>query len=393
MRFLDQIDVKDKVVLVRVDYNVPVKDGRIVDDNRIVQSLPTLHYALQNGAAIVACSHLGKPKGKNVPELSLAPVAKRLGELLNMNVPLAPDCIGPAVETLVAGLAPGQILMLENLRFHPGETANDDEFSKALAKGAQVYVNDAFGVSHRAHASVVGVTRHVPICCGGFLLQKEWQYLGEALKDPARPFVAISGGAKVSSKLAVLKSLLGKVDRLLIGGAMANTFLKAQGFEIGSSLVENDLMEEALKIMAEARKRGVSLYLPVDFIMGTDLKGELASGVRPYQDVPPGEMILDTGPATHVLFSEALKDAKTVVWNGPMGAFENRVFAMGSYNLASELAALDALTILGGGETGVIVNDLNIADKISFLSTGGGSFMEFLEGRELPAFTALEECD
>jgi phosphoglycerate kinase len=392
MRFLDQTDIQGKKVLIRVDYNVPLKDGQVSDDNRIVQSLPTLHHALQQKAAVVLCSHLGKPKGKPVPELSLAPVAKRLGELLNTKIVPAPDCVGVEVEKMVRDLPPGGILMLENLRFHPGEKENDDRFSQSLAKGIDVYVNDAFGVCHRAHASVVGVTRHVPICCGGLLLKKEWEYLGETLKDPKRPFVAITGGAKVSSKLGVLKKLLDKVDRLLIGGAMANTFLKARGLEVGTSLVENDLLDEAGRIMAKAREKGVSLYLPVDCIMGKDPKGELASGVRPYQDIPKDEMILDIGPATHVLFSEALKDAKTVVWNGPMGVFENRAFCMGSYNLASELAALDALTILGGGETGMIVQRLNLGDRFSFLSTGGGSFMEFLEGRELPAFKALKEC-
>lgn len=391
MRFIDELSLAGKRVLLRVDYNVPFKDGKIVDDNRIVQSLPTLQLILEQGASLVLCSHMGRPKGAPVPEFSLKPIATRLAELLGRDVQMAPDCIGAETLAMAEKLQPGQVLMLENLRFHTGETKNDPDFSRELAKMGQVYANDAFGASHRAHASVVGVTAFIDDCCGGLLLKKEWQYLGEALRDPERPFVAIIGGAKVSSKLGILKALMDKVDSMIVGGAMANTFRKAQGFEVGTSLVEDELLEEAMGIMVEAREKGVKFYLPVDFILGTDPKEGIASGVRTYQDIPADEMVLDTGPASHTLFAEVIKNAKTIIWNGPMGAFENPAFAQGSINLCRVVAAIDALTILGGGDTNVIVEQTKLTDKFSFISTGGGSFLEFLEGKELPAFTALEE--
>lgn len=391
MRFLDEISVSGKRVLMRVDYNVPLKGDVIVDDNRIKQSLPTLQLALDQGASLVLCSHLGRPKGEPVPEFSLKPVAKHLSTLLGREVLMAPDCIGPEVLGMAQSLESGQVMLLENLRFHAGETKNDPDFSQALAALAEVYVNDAFGASHRAHASVVGVTEFMDVCCGGLLLKKEWQYLGQALKNPARPFVAIIGGAKVSSKLGILRAMMDKVDSMIVGGAMANTFRKAQGFEVGTSLVEDDLLEDAMNIMVEARQKGVKFYLPVDFILGDNPKGGIASGVRTYQDIPAGEMILDTGPASHTLFSEVIKDAQTVIWNGPLGAFENPAFAQGSINLCRVVAAISGLTILGGGDTNVIVEQLKLADKFSFISTGGGSFLEFLEGKELPAFVALEK--
>jgi phosphoglycerate kinase len=391
MRFLDELSVSGKRVLMRVDYNVPLKDGAITDDNRIRQSLPTLQMALDGGASLVICSHLGRPKGAPAPEFSLKPVAERLAELLGREVKMAPDCVGPEVRAMAEALKPGEVLMLENLRFHAGETKNDPDFSRELAALGQAYVNDAFGASHRAHASVVGVTEFMDECCGGLLLKKEWQYLGEALKDPERPFVAIIGGAKVSSKLGILRALMDKVDSMIVGGAMANTFRKAQGFEVGNSLVEDGLLEEAISIMVEAREKGVKFYLPVDFILGTDPKGGIASGVKTYQDIPEGEMVLDTGPASHTLFAEVIKDAKTVVWNGPMGAFENPAFSQGSINLCRMVASISALTILGGGDTNVIVEQNRLTDKFSFISTGGGSFLEFLEGKELPAFAALEK--
>jgi phosphoglycerate kinase len=390
MRFLDELNVSGKRVLMRVDYNVPLKDGAITDDNRIRQSLPTLQMALDAGASLVICSHLGRPKGVPSPEFSLKPVAVRLAELLGREVKIAPDCIGAEVKAMADALKPGEVLLLENLRFHAGETKNDPEFSRELASLGQVYVNDAFGASHRAHASVVGVTEFIDECCGGLLLKKEWQYLGEALENPERPFVAIIGGAKVSSKLGILKALMDEVDSMIVGGAMANTFRKAQGFEVGTSLVEDDLLEEAVSIMVEAREKGVKFYLPVDFILGTDPKGGIASGVKTYQDIPADEMVLDTGPASHTLFAEVIKDAKTVIWNGPMGAFENPAFAQGSINLCRVVAAIPAMTILGGGDTNVIVEQTGLTDKFSFISTGGGSFLEFLEGKELPAFAALE---
>lgn len=391
MRFLDELSLAGKRVLIRVDYNVPLKGETIVDDNRIRQSLPTLQLALDGGASLVICSHLGRPKGAPDPQFSLKPVAVRLAELLGREVKMAPDCVGPEVKAMADALKPGEILLLENLRFNPGETKNDPDFSRELASLGQVYANDAFGASHRAHASVVGVTEFLDDCCGGLLLKKEWQYLGEALKDPERPFVAIIGGAKVSSKLGILKALMDKVDSMIVGGAMANTFRKAQGFEVGTSLVEDDLLEEAMSIMVEAREKGVKFYLPVDFILGTDPKGGIASGVKTYQDIPEDEMILDTGPASHTLFAEVIKDAGTVIWNGPMGAFENPAFAQGSINLCRVVAAIPAMTILGGGDTNVIVEQTGLTEKFSFISTGGGSFLEFLEGKEMPAFTALEK--
>jgi len=392
MLFLDQVDIQGKRIIMRVDYNVPLKDGAITDDNRIRASLPTINYLLEKGASVVLCSHLGKPKGKKRPELSLKPVAERLKELLNRDVIMAPDCIGEEVLNLAQSLKPGQIMLLENLRFHPGEQKNDPEFARELARMGEIYVNDAFGVAHREHASVVEVAKYVSKCCAGLLLEREWKYLRKALKNPERPFVAVSGGAKVSSKLGILNSLLDKVDRLIIGGAMANTFLQAQGVAMGRSLVEKDLISEAQKILVTAREKGVSLYLPVDFITGTSPDGELASGVCPYQDIPQEEMALDIGPATHTLFAEVLRDARTVVWNGPMGAFENSTFAQGSLNLAESIAHLDALTIVGGGDTDALIHKAGLTEKFSFISTGGGSFLQFLEGRELPAFKALEEC-
>lgn len=392
MLFLEQVDIQGKRVLMRVDYNVPLDDGVITDDNRIRASLPTINYILDKGASLVLCSHLGKPKGKKKPKLSLKPVAERLQELLDRDVIMAPDCIGEEVFALAQNLKPGQVMLLENLRFHPGEQKNDPDFARELAKMGEVYVNDAFGVAHRAHASVVGVVKNISVCCAGLLLEKEWKYLSRALQNPERPFVAVSGGAKVSSKLGILNSLLDKVDCLLIGGAMANTFLRAQGVNMGRSLVEEDLIPEAREILAKARQKGVSVYLPVDFIAGTGPDGEIGSGVCPYQDIPQEEMALDIGPATHILFTEALKCARTVVWNGPMGAFENSHFAMGSKNLAETIASLDALTIVGGGDTDALIHKAGLTGKFSFISTGGGSFLQFLEGRELPAFKALEEC-
>ncbi len=392
MLFLRDMDVQGKVLLVRVDYNVPLQNGRIMDDSRIKANLPTLEYALENGAALVLCSHMGKPKGKRVEELSLAPVAERLSEMLRRNVRMAPDCVGEEVQKMAGELQSGEVMLLENLRFNPGEKKNDPDFSASLAGLADIYVNDAFGVAHRAHASVLGVAEKSKKCCAGLLMQKEWEYLGTALESPKRPFVAISGGSKVSSKLGILKNLLSKVDRLVIGGAMANTFLRAQGYSLGGSRVENDLFEEAKDILKEAKDKKVQIYLPVDFICGKSPDDELGSGVRPYQDVPAEEMALDIGPASYTLFAEVIKDARTIVWNGPLGAFENPQFAQGSRNMAQSIALSDALTIVGGGDTNSLIYGTEHAEQVDFISTGGGSFLEFLEGKELPAFKALKEC-
>ena len=392
MNYLEQMDLRNKRVLIRVDFNVPLDDGEIQDDSRIKAALPTLEYILDKGASLVVCSHLGKPKGKVKPELSLKPVAERLSQLLGKEVAFAPDCIGEEVESMVGNLAPEDVLLLENLRFHDGETNNDPEFCKSLAKFGDLYVNDAFGMAHRAHASVAGVTEYVEKCCAGLLMQKELDYLGKALAEPEHPFVLISGGAKVSTKLGILNNLLDKVDRIIIGGAMANTFRKAQGYPVGNSLVEKELINDAKDIMDKALAKGCSFYLPVDYILGDDPKSQTSSEGCAYQNVPGDKMILDTGPATHVLFSEVLKDAMTVVWNGPMGAFENPAFSQGSFGLAQTVSSLQGLTIVGGGDTDSLVHKCGLEDKFSFISTGGGSFLEFLEGKELPAIRALEEC-
>ncbi len=393
MKYLEQMDIAGRKVLIRVDFNVPIKNGVIQDDNRIVQSLPTIRMALDKGAAVVLCAHLGKPKGKPDPAYTLAPTAKHLSDLLNLDVALAPDCVGPEAARLVAGLQPGRVLMLENLRFHAGEEGNDPEFAKALAQGIDVYIDDAFGTAHRAHASNVGVTKFVKECGCGLLLEKEWKFLGEALANPARPYVAISGGAKVSTKLGILTRLLDKVDALIIGGAMANTFFLAQGHEVGASLVERELVPEAQKIMALAAQKGVKLLLPVDAVVGPSPDATVTGGVFDVAALPADGMVLDIGPRSVVRFTEELAKARTVMWNGPMGAFENQAFAQGSMALARCLAGLaDAVTIVGGGDTDAVVHKARLAEKFSFISTGGGSFMEFMEGKELPAFTALEAC-
>ncbi len=390
MRYVNEIDLKGKKVLVRLDFNVPLKDGKIQDDNRIKAALPTIKYLIDQGAKLILCSHLGKPKGKVVPDLSLTPVANRLSELLKKEVKMAPSVVGKETEALVENLKEKEILLLENLRFHPGETKNDPEFSKELAKLADVYVNDAFGVVHRAHASVVGVTEYIKEKCAGFLIKKEVEYLRDSLESPKRPFVLISGGAKVSTKIGVINNLILKVDRIIIGGAMANTFRKAQGYPIGKSLVEEDYLEEAKRILNKAKELNVGFYLPVDYVMGESPDAEKPSGVFPYQNIDQQSMILDTGPASHVLFSEVLKEAKTVVWNGPMGAFENPAFSQGSFGLAQSVSSVDGLVIVGGGDTDALIHKCNIQDKVSFISTGGGSFLEFLEGKELPGLKALE---
>jgi phosphoglycerate kinase len=397
MRFLDEMPVENKKVLIRVDYNVPLKGTSITDDTRITASLPTVRYALEHGAALILCSHLGKAKGAPDPAMSLAPAAARLAELLACPVAMAPDCIGPEVEKMAQALKPGEILMLENLRFHPGETKNDPDFAAALAKLGQVYVNDAFGTAHRAHASVAAVTKYFPgACCGGFLLKKEWEFLGRAVSDPKRPFVAVSGGAKVSSKLGILTNLLGKVDKMIIGGAMANTFLAAMGLPTGKSLVEPELFGEAKNILETAQKRGVEIVLPVDFRVSLDSAADIMaaplSGVFTPDNLPADAVILDTGPATDALFAKVLASAATVVWNGPVGVFENPAFAQGSLSLAKTMADLAAVTVVGGGDSIAVIAKTGLADKFTFISTGGGASLEFLEGKELPAFTALEEC-
>jgi len=389
--FLDEVDVRDKKLLVRVDYNVPIKKRDIADDHRMRAGLPTLNHALDNGASLILCSHRGKPKGRVEPELSLKPVAEHLEELLHRPVIMAPDCIGPEVRKLAEDLRPGQVLMLENLRFHAQEEENDEDFSRELAGLADIYVDDAFGVAHRDHASVVGVPVFSKVCCAGLLIKKEWKFLSKVLKNKVHPYVAISGGVKVSSKLGILYKLLEKVDGILIGGAMANTFLAAKGLNMGKSKVEEAGLEDARAVMAEAAKKKVELYLPVDFVLGKDPDGK-ALKITAVTDMDPDLMALDIGPETVKLFAGVLAKAKSVIWNGPMGYFENPEFAQGSLGIAGVVAGLDALTIIGGGDTGPIVQQAGVAEKCGFVSTGGGSFLKFMKGVELSAFKALKEC-
>jgi phosphoglycerate kinase len=392
MKFIDHKKIKNKKLLVRVDYNVPLKDGVIQDDHRIKASLDTLNYALDQGAALIICSHLGRPTDKREPEFTLKPTAVRLAELLGREVKMASDCIGSEVRATVQALAPGQVLMLENLRYHAGEKANDPEFSKQLAALADVYVNDAFAVAHRAHASVVGVTEFAPASCGGFLLKKEWAFLGQALTNPDKPYVAISGGAKISTKMDILNALLDKADEIIIGGAMANTFLLAQGNSTGRSLVEKQRVSDAAALLEKASQKEVKIHLPTDLTLGQGIDSPNSSGVCRFDAIPEDSMALDIGPETIAQFKMVLTNAKTVMWNGPMGAFENPAFAQGSLELARIVAGLDdAMTIVGGGDTNVVIKAENLSDQFSFISTGGGSFMAFMEGKELPAFKALKE--
>jgi len=389
IRSLDQMDVAGKKLFVRVDFNVPIKDGVITDDNRIRASLPTIEYALAHGAALILCSHLGRPKAGPEPKFSLAPCAERLAKLIGRPVQMAPAVVGPEVEKMAAALKPGDVLMLENVRFEPGETKGDETLGKALAALADIYVGDAFGAAHRAHSSIVAAARACKERCAGMLLIKEWQYLGEKLAQPVRPFAAISGGAKISTKMGVLTNLLDKVDILVVVGAMANTFLLAEGHAVGTSLAEPELVEDARKVMAAAKAKNVNLVLPVDFVLGSSLEGK-AEGVVAADAIPADKMVLDIGPKSLEAFAAALAPAKTVVWNGPAGAFENPAFAAGSVGLAKVVAGLDAVTIAGGGDTGAQLAAAGMADQVSFISTGGGAFLELLEGKEMPGFTALK---
>jgi len=382
------ISCTGKRVLVRCDFNVPLdKAGNITDDTRIRAALPTLKYLLEQGAALILCSHLGRPKGKVVDSLRLDPVAKRLSELLGVQVVKLDDCVGAEVERVVAGLKPGDIVLLENLRFHPGEEKNDPEFARALASLADVYVNDAFGTAHRAHASTAGVAAFLP-AVAGLLLEKEINYLGQAVENPQRPFVAILGGAKVSDKIGVIQNLLKKTDALLIGGGMANTFLKAQGYEMGDSLVEESSLDLAKELMQTAGER---LVLPVDVVVADAFSAEAQRKVVPVDGVEPGWRVLDIGPKTVECFAERVQSAKTVVWNGPMGVFELAPFAEGTFALAKALAESEAITIIGGGDSAAAVEQSGLAERMTHISTGGGASLEFLEGRELPGIAALND--
>ena len=387
---LDEVDLKKKRVIIRVDFNVPLDDQlNITDDTRIRSALPTINYAIDEGAKVILCSHLGRPAGQPDPRLSLAPLVKRLQRLLGKEVQFAGDCIGPQVERLVAKMQPGDVLLLENLRFHPGETKNDPEFARALARLADVYVNDAFGAAHRSHASVAGITQFVPVCTAGFLMKKEITYLEGATANPARPFVAILGGAKVSGKLRVIDNLGKRVDKVIVGGGMAFTFYKAMGYEVGGSLVEDSMLAAANDIQAHARERGVKFYLPVDCVVAESRASGAESKIVPMQEIPKGWYGLDIGPASVRLFTEALENAKTILWNGPMGMFEVDAYSRGTFAIAHAVANAYALTIVGGADTALSVHRAGESENMSFISTGGGAALELLEGNELPGLAAL----
>jgi len=391
MKTIKSLDISGKRVFFRVDFNVPLDAYQnITDDTRIKAVLPTLKYALDHNAKLIVASHLGRPKGKVVPEFSLEPVAKRLGRFLGQDVTMAPDCVGDQVSALVAGMQPGDIVLLENLRFHAEEQENDDAFAQRLAELCDVYINDAFAVSHRNNASVVAITRHAPLSGAGFLLQKELDYFKKAMAEPRRPLVAIIGGAKVSSKLGALENMLLHVNKLIIGGAMANTFLKSQGYELGRSKVEDDLVAVAGKVLQMAKDNGIKVYLPVDAVVASEFDAKAQMKMVPMQEIPDSWMVMDIGPATSRLYAEALYDAKTIVWNGPMGVFEMDAFSRGTMAMVDCVANSHALTIVGGGDTDVAVHKAGETDRITYISTGGGAFLTLLEGKPLPAVAALE---
>jgi phosphoglycerate kinase len=386
-----QLDLAGRRVFVRADLNAPLDHGAVSDDTRLRAVVPTIQHALKAGASVVLASHLGRPKGKVVAEFSLRPIAERLHSLLAQPVELAPDCVGPATLEKARVLAPGQVLLLENLRFHPEEEANDDGFARALAELAECYVDDAFAAAHRAHASIAAITKHLQPAAAGLLMQQELSALGRILESPQRPLVAILGGAKVSDKLTLVEHLLEKVDALLIGGGMAFTFLRALGHAVGRSLVEADQIETARHTLDAARRRGVALVLPVDAVVadGLDSAQGRTVGIR---EIPTGQMGLDIGPRTVERFTAALGDARTIVWNGPMGVFEKPAFAAGTLALARAVAKSSAFTVIGGGDTVAAVTQAGVADQIGYISTAGGAFLEFLEGRKLPGVEALTDA-
>jgi phosphoglycerate kinase len=386
---IEDIDIKGKRVFIRADFNVPFDDNlKVTDDRRIRSTLPTINYAIDEGAKIILSSHLGRPHGKASPQFSLAPVAKRLQRLLNKEVVFATDCIGEHAEDLVSKMQSGDVLLLENLRFHPGEEENNAEFARALSRLADVYVNDAFGTAHRVHASLVGITKFLP-SVAGFLLKKEIEYLKGAINNPVRPFVAILGGAKVSGKIGVLENLVGKVDKVIIGGGMAYTFIKAMGYEVGNSHVEEDMLSTAQRIRKKLQGAGIKFYLPVDCVISQNTEPRTETKIVTTLEIPKDWNALDIGPASAKLFSEAIQDAKTILWNGPMGVFEIDAFSRGTFAIAHAVADAYALTIVGGGDTDLAVHRAGVSDTISFISTGGGASLQLLEGKELPAITAL----
>jgi phosphoglycerate kinase len=385
---IDALLLKDKRVLIRVDFNVPLDAQlNVADDTRLREALPTINYCLKEGARVILCSHLGRPKGKVKPELSLKPVAQRLSQLLNKPVQFAPDCIGREVKKMVEALQPGEVLLLENLRFHPEEEENSPEFGRALAELCDVYINDAFGTAHRAHASTVGITAYREAACG-FLLKKEIEYLNKVLHQPTRPFVGILGGAKISGKVDLIENLLPKLDTLLIGGGMSYTFLKALGIEVGASLVEEEKIELAKNILARDRDK---ICLPQDHIIAREPSETTERKVTQGREIPPGWQGLDIGPHTVEEFSNILKGAKMIIWNGPLGMFELEPFREGTFQIAKLLSTLDATVVVGGGDSASAVTQAGVKDKITHISTGGGACLEFLEGRALPGLVALAE--
>jgi phosphoglycerate kinase len=386
-KIVTDLDVKGKKVLVRVDFNVPIKDGKVTDDTRITAALPTIQYLLDNGAAVILCSHLGRPKEGPDPAYSMKPVAEHLATLISAPVKFAEDCIGPVAEKAAAELKPGEVLVLENTRFHPEETKNDPAMAKALASLADLYVNDAFGSAHRAHASTAGVAEYLP-SAAGFLMEKEIRYLGNAIADPVRPFVAILGGAKISDKIGVINNLLSKADKILIGGGMANTFLAAKGYQMGDSLVEAEVIDQAKELL---EKSAGKLVLPVDLVIADAFDAEANMKVIPVGDVPAGWRVLDIGPETVKAFGAEIASAGTVVWNGPMGVFEFPRFAEGTYGVAKAVANSKAISIIGGGDSVAAINQSGLSDKITHISTGGGASLEMLEGLELPGVALLSE--
>ena len=392
MKTIEDVDLRNKRVLVRVDFNVPLSPaGEIEDDARIEAVLPTLRFAVEKGARLIVASHLGRPKGRALPALSLRPVAVRLGQLMERNVVLAPDCIGSQVEAMVDAMKPGDVLLLENLRFHKEEQDNGDDFARALAGLCDLYVNDAFAVSHRSEASVVGITRYAPEKVAGFLLEKELSWFEKAMHAPRRPLVAIIGGAKISSKLAALENMLQHVDKIVVGGAMANTFFKSFGYDVGTSMFEADRVEIAGDVYRRSIAKGIRFYTPVDVVIARELDQAAEHRVVPVQEIPPGWMAVDIGPATEVLFREVLQGAGTILWNGPMGVFEVEAFSRGTLSLAKAIADSTALTVVGGGDTGSAVHKSGQTERMSYISTGGGAFLSLMEGAALPAVAALTE--
>ena len=387
---VEDLDVKGKKVLVRCDFNVKMEDGVITSDKRIVASLPTIQYLLDHDAKVILCSHLGRPKGEFNPEFSMKPVAERLAELLGREVKMAEDVVGESAQKLAAELKEGEVLLLENVRFEPGETKNDVELSKKFASLAELYVNDAFGSAHRAHASTAGVAAYLPSACG-YLIQKEIEFIGGALENPKRPLVAILGGAKVSDKIGVITNLIDKCDTLIIGGGMAYTFMKSLDYQIGTSLLEEDKVELAAEMMQKAKDKGVKFLIPVDNKVGREYKPDTEAMIVKSSEIPEDYMGLDIGPKTQKLFADAVKDAGTVIWNGPMGVSEWDNFASGTIAVATAIAESDAISIIGGGDSAAAIQKLGFADKMSHISTGGGASLEYLEGKELPGIAALND--